>query len=60
MRAGYRAIEMPKPHYVYSLADEGMLLNRARPVAWPPWRIIRRKHAELYRPQSLLHSAGNP
>ena len=53
-QAGYRAIELPKPYYVYSLADEGMLLNRASRLHGRLWRVIRRKHADLYRPQSLL------
>jgi glycosyltransferase involved in cell wall biosynthesis len=54
MRAGYRAIELPKPYYVYSLADEGMLLNRASRLHGRLWRVIRRKHADLYRIPSVL------
>ncbi len=53
-RAGYRAIELPKPYYVYSLADEGMLLNRSSRVHGRLWRAIRRKHADLYKPASLF------
>ena len=54
MRAGYRAIELPKPYYVYSLVDEGMLLNRASRLHGRLWRVIRRKHADLYWPPSVL------
>ena len=53
-RAGYRAMELPKPYYVYSMADEGMLLSRA--VA-PPRAALAGyspKHADLYRPRSVL------
>jgi glycosyltransferase involved in cell wall biosynthesis len=53
-RAGYCAIELPKPYYVYSLADEGMLLNRSSRAHGRLWRAIRRKHADLYRPASLF------
>jgi len=53
-RAGYRAIELPKPYYVYSLVDEGMLLNRSSRAHGQLWRAIRRKHADLYRPASLF------
>lgn len=52
--AGYRAIELPKPYYVYCLADEGMLLNRSSRAHGRLWRAIRRKHADLYRPASLF------
>lgn len=55
MRAGYRAIELPKPYYVYSMADDGMLLSRASRLHGRLWRTIRRKHADLYRPRSVLH-----
>ena len=54
MCAGYRAIELPKPYYVYSMADEGMLLGRASRLHGRLWRAIRSKHADLYRPLSLL------
>ena len=60
MRAGYRAIELPKPYYVYTLADEGMLLNRASRLHGRLWRVIRRKHADLYRPLLCCVSGGQP
>jgi glycosyltransferase involved in cell wall biosynthesis len=58
MRAGYRAIELPKPYYVYSMADEGMLLSRASRLHGRLWRAIRRKHADLYQPRSVLSLWG--
>ena len=52
-RAGYRGIEIPKPYYVYVMAEDGMLLNRASRLHGRLWRSIRRKHADLYRPWAL-------
>jgi glycosyltransferase involved in cell wall biosynthesis len=56
--AGYRGIEVEKPLYVYRIAGEaegsrsggvehGRLYGRL-------WRAIRRKHAALYRPGTML------
>ncbi len=51
---GYRGIEIAKPYYVYAIANNGMLLDRSSRVHARLWRAIRRKHAELYRPWTML------
>lgn len=53
-RAGYDGIEIAKPYYVYNIARDGMLLNRSTRVHGQLWRVIRSKHAALYRPWSIL------
>lgn len=51
---GYRGIEIAKPYYVYAIANNGMLLDRSSRVHARLWRAIRRKHAALYRPWTML------
>lgn len=52
--SGYRAIEIAKPYYVYSVSLNGMLLERASREHGRLWRAIRRKHAALYRLPALV------
>ncbi len=51
---GYRAIELPKPYYVYCITLDGMLLNRCSRLHGQLWRSIRRKHADLYGLPAVL------
>lgn len=52
--AGYDAVEIPKPYFHYAIANEGMLLGKSSQVHAKLWRDIRRKHAPLYRPWTML------
>ena len=52
--AGYRGIEIPKPYFNYAVASGGMLFNKSSHVHAALWRSIRRKHAPLYRPLTML------
>jgi glycosyltransferase involved in cell wall biosynthesis len=54
--AGYRAIEIAKPYYVYVIADHGMLMHHSSQMHGKLWRAIRRKHAALYRPWAMLRT----
>ena len=53
-QAGYRGIEIAKPYYIYVIAKDGMLINRSSRLHAELWRSIRRKHAALYRPWTIL------
>lgn len=55
-RAGYRAIELPKPYYVYYMAFDGMLIDRSSRMHARLWRAIRRKHPDLYRLPAILRT----
>ncbi len=54
MRAGYRALVIPKPYLAYHVSSTGMLFGRASGHHAALWRAIRRKHAAAYRPWALL------
>jgi glycosyltransferase involved in cell wall biosynthesis len=52
--AGYRAIEVAKPLYVYRVSNEGMLLSHCSSRHAAIWRTIREKHRGLYRLPAVL------
>ena len=52
-RAGYRGIEVPKP-FTFTSRGRGHAADRASRLHGRLWRDIRRKHAELYWPPSML------
>jgi glycosyltransferase involved in cell wall biosynthesis len=54
MRAGYRAIAIPKPYLAYRVSNTGMLFSRASSRHAALWRTIRRKHIAAYRPWAIL------
>jgi GT2 family glycosyltransferase len=54
MRAGYRALVIPKPYLAYRVSSTGMLFSQASGHHAALWRAIRRKHAETYRPWALM------
>jgi GT2 family glycosyltransferase len=58
MRAGYRGMEVPKPLYVYHIAERSDAsrssgVDRQR-LYGRLWRALRKKHAALYRPATML------
>ena len=56
--AGYRGIEIPKPLYVYHIADEAGPSRSSgvdkKRLYGKLWRQIRDKHAESYQPLAML------
>jgi glycosyltransferase involved in cell wall biosynthesis len=52
--AGFDAVEIPKPYHVYRVSEQGMLFSRSSAAHARLWRAIRRKHAALYRPWTVL------
>jgi len=53
-RAGVRAIEIPKPLYLYRVSNEGMLLSHCSARHAAIWRYIRAKHGEAYQLPEIM------
>ncbi|HLN10909.1 MAG TPA: glycosyltransferase family A protein [Xanthobacteraceae bacterium] len=54
IRAGFRALELPKPLFVYSVGVGGMWMSRGARMHGTIWRQIRARHAALYRIPALV------
>jgi glycosyltransferase involved in cell wall biosynthesis len=58
-RAGYRGLEIPKTLYIYHIASDDTAPSRSsyvhkKRLYGQLWRMIRRKHADCYRPLSMF------
>lgn len=53
VRSGFRAVEIGKPLFIYSVRADGMLMGHATRMHGTLWRRIRAKHADLYRIAAL-------
>lgn len=54
-RAGYRAVIVPEPMFVYRMREDGHWMTDGFARHAMLWRRIRTKHKDLYRPDRLLH-----
>ena len=51
--AGYRGEEIPRPLFVYTVREDGMLLSHSARLHGTLWSRIRRKNAAAFRPTAL-------
>lgn len=49
LRAGYRAVEVPEPLFIYTVSSSGMLLARSRRLHGQLWSYIQNRNPELFR-----------
>lgn len=54
--SGFRAIEIPKPLFVYRVSNDGMLLSHCTAKHAMIWSGMRTKNRKLYRLPALLRS----
>jgi glycosyltransferase involved in cell wall biosynthesis len=52
--AGYRALVVPRPLFIYRVSNEGFLLSVSSRMHAELWRRIRAKHKDLYRLPTLI------
>ncbi len=52
--AGFRAIELAQPLFVYSVRLDGMWMSQAARMHGTIWRRIRARHVALYRIRALI------
>jgi len=52
--AGYRALVVPRPLFIYRVSNEGFLLSVSSRKHAELWRRIRDKHKDLYRLPALV------